>query len=547
MFTGFSIEVEEYKSFTDGLKLDLVSNINVIIGKNNSGKSNVMEVINRLFKSTLTPERIPKTIFHTSICFTNTYDELEKIRSETYPGNSPLSKSEFDRNHSMCKLQNKNTSDTSNWQDISIHHGPSYWISFEKGAIRKKTNDFNNCICFHLQAERMVTSEEKVHLDSNPSKSISPNGAGFTNLLRHILQSRPDFTTYKELLIKHMNVILAPEIIIDDVQVLSTDDSNRFEIFIKESGKQFYQLSILGSGIKTTFQLVMLMEIIPKLTSRKKESLIFTLEELENNLHPSAQRRMYRYIDNYATENNSIFFISTHSNVPLNYYFGNDNACIYHVTQNNGISRIDLISSPLGSRAVMDDLGVNPSDILQSNGIIWVEGPSDRIYIKKWLEIANFGDLVEGEDYQFMYYGGRLLNHYSTEDEDSLINILKINRHSALIMDSDKKNENGDINDTKKRILNELNENNLYSWCTEGKEIENYLRSDDITSYCPDLGNRQFEKYQPFSDFIGKENLNKVEFARNVTKHMTSDSIDIFDLKMKITDLGIEIRRWNMD
>ena len=81
MFTGFSIEVEEYKSFTDGLKLDLVSNINVIIGKNNSGKSNVMEVINRLFKSTLTPERIPKTIFHTSICFTNTYDELEKIRS----------------------------------------------------------------------------------------------------------------------------------------------------------------------------------------------------------------------------------------------------------------------------------------------------------------------------------------------------------------------------------------------------------------------------------------------------------------------------------
>ena len=32
---------------------------------------------------------------------------------------------------------------------------------------------------------------------------------------------------------------------------------------------------------------------------------------------------------------------------------------------------------------VLDDLGAKASDIFQSNGIIWVEGPSDRIYIKK--------------------------------------------------------------------------------------------------------------------------------------------------------------------
>ena len=33
---------------------------------------------------------------------------------------------------------------------------------------------------------------------------------------------------------------------------------------------------------------------------------------------------------------------------------------------------------------LVDDLGIKASDILQSNGIIWVEGPSDRIYINKF-------------------------------------------------------------------------------------------------------------------------------------------------------------------
>lgn len=32
---------------------------------------------------------------------------------------------------------------------------------------------------------------------------------------------------------------------------------------------------------------------------------------------------------------------------------------------------------------LLDDLGFKASDLLQSNCVIWVEGPSDRIYIKK--------------------------------------------------------------------------------------------------------------------------------------------------------------------
>lgn len=49
-------------------------------------------------------------------------------------------------------------------------------------------------------------------------------------------------------------------------------------------------------------------------------------------------------------------------------------------------------------------IGVKASDLLQSNCVIWVEGPSDRIYIKKWIELFDGHNLEEGLDYQFIYY-----------------------------------------------------------------------------------------------------------------------------------------------
>ncbi len=60
-----------------------------------------------------------------------------------------------------------------------------------------------------------------------------------------------------------------------------------------------------------------------------------------------------------------------------------------------------------------------------------------------------------------MFYGGRLLAHLSmdrdasdkTEDEAAeLIQLLRINQHSAILIDSDRKSSNAPINTTKLRI-----------------------------------------------------------------------------------------------
>ena len=113
---------------------------------------------------------------------------------------------------------------------------------------------------------------------------------------------------------------------------------------------------------------------------------------------------------------------------------------------------------------ILDDLGVLASDLFQSNGIIWVEGPSDRIYIKKWLELVD-PELKENKDYTFLYYGGRLLAHYTSlpsndEDTKKYISILLTNKNSAIVMDSDKKTNWAKLNATKLRVIDEFKSNN---------------------------------------------------------------------------------------
>jgi putative ATP-dependent endonuclease of the OLD family len=121
-------------------------------------------------------------------------------------------------------------------------------------------------------------------------------------------------------------------------------------------------------------------------------------------------------------------------------------------------------------------LDVRASDLLQANGLIWVEGPSDRTYINKWIELSSTGKLKEGIHYQIVFYGGRLLSHLTAEPErDDLVNIFSVNRNAIVVMDSDKKSHGDPINATKTRIKTEIERVGGIVWITDGREVENYL------------------------------------------------------------------------
>ena len=265
-----------------------------------------------------------------------------------------------------------------------------------------------------------------------------------------------------------------------------------------------------------------------------------------NGYHPFSKHYLY----DYAIRENVTLFLTTHSHVAINCYFDKEQASIYHIEKVEGNARVKRIESYLDKARILSDLDVKASDILQSNGIIWVEGPSDRIYIKRWIEIFTDNRFVEGQHYQFLYYGGRLLSQYSAQEDTQLISILTTNRNAAIVIDSDKRNQQVRINETKKRVIGEFKDLNMFHWITKGKEIENYIPVDAVQEMTGADGLAQCAQYELFPNYIEEYYRNfsnrKVPFANQVTPYITKiNSEKMYDLEIKIKELYNCISKWN--
>jgi len=322
-------------------------------------------------------------------------------------------------------------------------------------------------------------------------------------------------------------------------------------------------LSKMGSGIKTILLVLINLYLIPSLFKKEVNAFYYGFEELENNLHPALQRKLFNYLRIFALKYNTTFFITTHSNVVID-LFGNDSeAQLLHVIHDGSDAKVKAVKNFVDNKGILDDLDIRSSDLLQSNGVIWLEGPSDRIYLKKWIELFSDVELKEGLHYQCVFYGGKLLSHLTIKTEKSqdetedFIDILKINTNLIVVIDSDKQKEDDDLNDTKKRIIAELSSFDYgMVWVTSGKEIENYLTTRIILKHysldaksIPDLG-----QYGNFADYLdeikdgeGKRfSANKVKFASHISNHMdVADLSTRLDLQEKMTKIVKKIKIWN--
>lgn len=415
------------------------------------------------------------------------------------------------------------------WKVLTNQSGGDRINSWEPDVLAMLAPNFPNIQMALIPAVREIGAKG--------SESDGFNGAGIIERLARLqnpdVHSQHDRIKFKEITKFVGNVIDNPTASIEVPH-------DRETILVHMDGKTL-PLSSLGSGIHEVIILAAAATVL--------SDHLICIEEPEIHLNPILQRKLMRYLSEFTSNQ---YIISTHSAALMD----TPDAEIYHIRLENGCSIVERATSNNHKSAICEDLGFHPSDLLQANCVIWVEGPSDRVYLNYWINSLE-PNFVEGIHYSVMFYGGRLASHLSNDDDETLVNefisLRRLNRRGVMILDSDRDKRGARINETKRRLEQEFNMGPGHAWITKGREIENYLPPSQIQAALSAVN----PNATPMSSFGTYENVlkikskkeregqaPKVEIARHIVSEFQPD-LSVLDLCVQLSKLVSFIKASN--
>lgn len=162
----------------------------------------------------------------------------------------------------------------------------------------------------------------------------------------------------------------------------------------------------------------------------ERERCLFFIEEPDTHMHPSLQRAFLEMLQKYDHHQ---YFLTSHSNHLLDMAMDTSDVSIFHFskTEDDQVQFKIRVTAP-GDQEMLRDLGVRNSSVFLANATIWVEGITDRLYLREYMtkyvaelketdpdRAQKYSQFREDAHYSFVEYQGANLTHWSFDAEDT--------------------------------------------------------------------------------------------------------------------------------
>lgn len=459
------VRVENFRSYRNPVAIENVSDICVLIGRNNAGKSNFIKALDWYRGMAQGNETSPR-ILHTGnnekpLVFEIEFefDEAERnavlsvLPFKTEEISKSMRESKF-----MTRLRHRlefGTMGNLRREDISFPNASDDWFSgwgcgnnrgvqtqFWQDDLRgeildmSKPVDLGKRINTHggygerrrgfvwagldvpfAEADRILRDYLRRMLWITPIRSAAPSikpqqdtmiSASGDNLLRVLNTLSGEDSDRYEALMKEVYAII-PEL----KRIRSPLRGNDVVAIISEPGNVEIGMDEAGSGLQQTLILIM------NLLLRPENSLVL-VEEPEINLNASAQRALFRLMKRLL-ERNHQFIITTHSTI-----FTETSARVatFLLDKKDGASSIRRLGEPEELRFLKQALGHENTDLFGFNAVLIVEGEAEEKALPL-LAAANEMDLVR--------LGVRVINIGGTGTTTRIEELLEYVQHSDTV------------------------------------------------------------------------------------------------------------------
>ena len=441
------IVVEDYKSIKK-VEWNLIDNITCIVGQNESGKSNLMEIFDFIDAVEINELKYTKHTRRSSDRYTN--HEIPNI-SFYYR----IDQKKFDSIVNQYKeyIEDMEMFDFYSYDFIiyqTLNESEPYlnfWLVNEKNPENKRllfTSElYETDLYYDLTFEFTNVLKIKENIDLsftiniNELKNKSDNDTAIYKLLRiaglkdisKIPDDKVQLNQYLSRLNKDLNKNFIKKYYTQDntLNFKFVHDSGDIYLQIEDSSESTYSIEERSEGFKYYFNLLIEMAT---LSLGEENDILFLLDEPGLRLHPSGQRDLLKYLEELSNKYRIIY--TTHSPFLINRLYPN-RVKILERDINEG-TRFKHKGFSKNWKPMRSALGLNIKDsFYYSDKALIVEGPEDLLFISSLINYFNKVDKLKINTDLFSF-----IDAGSESNLPSMVQIIMDDERPTLVLiDSD--------------------------------------------------------------------------------------------------------------